>query len=260
MEDSPVVMYRCESWTIRRQNAKNWCLWIVVLEKTPESPLDRKEIKPVSLKGDQPWIFTGKTDAKAEAPVFWSSDAHRWLIGKVPDAGKDWGHKENRVSEDEMAGRHHRCNGRELQQTPGGSEGQGGLTCCSPWGRKESDTAGQLNNVEDSTVAKHLCIHYISSERWMGWRLPSQLNRWLSWSTEVQRDAQWHKAVSNRSEVLRLLLQSGPYPPARYLRGLPGHTAWGTPLQLAAALPGVASTTGLCFPACCPWATAHRSA
>ena len=83
---------------------KNWCLQTVVLEKTPESPLDSKEIKPVNLKGDQPWIFIGRTDAEAEAPVFWSSDANRQLTGKIPDAGKYWGQKEKRVSEDEMAG------------------------------------------------------------------------------------------------------------------------------------------------------------
>ena len=75
-----------------------------------QSPLDRKEIKPVNLKGDPPWIFTGRTDAEAEAPVFWSREANRRLIGKVPDAGKNWGQKEKRVSEDEMAGRHHQCN------------------------------------------------------------------------------------------------------------------------------------------------------
>ena len=73
---------------------KNWCLQTVVLEKTPESPLDSKEIKPVNLKGDQSWIFTERTDAEAETPVFWPSDANRWLIGKVPDAEKDWGQKE----------------------------------------------------------------------------------------------------------------------------------------------------------------------
>ena len=86
---------------------KNWCLLTVVLEKTPESPLDSKEIKPVSLKGDQPWIFTGRTEAKAEASVFWSFDANRWLTGRVPDAGKDWGQKGKRASEDEMARWHH---------------------------------------------------------------------------------------------------------------------------------------------------------
>ena len=110
---------------------KNSCLWTVVLEKTPGSPLDSKKIKPVNLKGDQPWIFTGRTDA--EAPVFWLSDANRWLIEKVPDAGKDWGQKEKRASEEKMAGRHHRCNEHELGQTLG----EGGLVCCSPWSHKE---------------------------------------------------------------------------------------------------------------------------
>ena len=92
---------------------KNWCLQTVVLDETPESTLDIKEIKPVNLKGDKPSIFTGRTDARAEAPVFWSSDAKRWLIGKVPDAGKDWGQKEKRASEDEI-GWHHRCKEHEL--------------------------------------------------------------------------------------------------------------------------------------------------
>ena len=86
---------------------KNWCLQTVVLEKTSESPLYSKEIKPVNLKGDQPWIFTGKTDAKAEALVFWSTDVHRWLIGKVPNAGKDQGQEEKKAPEDEMAEWHH---------------------------------------------------------------------------------------------------------------------------------------------------------
>ena len=84
---------------------KNWCFWTVVLEKTPESPLDSKEIKPVNLTGDQPWIFTGRTDAEAEVPIFWPSDANRWLIGKVPDAGKDWGQKEKRASDDMNLGK-----------------------------------------------------------------------------------------------------------------------------------------------------------
>ena len=118
----------------------------VALEKIPEIPSDSKEIKPVNLKGNQPWIFTGKPDAEAEAPVFWSFDANSLLIGKVPDARIDWRQKGKRVSEDEMAGWYHRCNEHELGQTPGSGEGQGGLVCCSPWGHKESDTTGQLNN------------------------------------------------------------------------------------------------------------------
>ena len=130
---------------------KNRCLWTVVLEKTPESPLDSMEIKPVNLKGDQPWIFTGRTDAEAEAPVIWSSDVNRRLPGKVPDAGKDWGQKK-RVSEDEMAGRHHWCNEHELGQTLGDGEGQGGLACCSPWGHKELDMTGRLNNNSPNAI------------------------------------------------------------------------------------------------------------
>ena len=93
---------------------KNWCLQTVVLEKTPESPLDSKEIKPVTLKGNQPWILIGRTDADPVAPVFWSSDANSWLTWKVPDAWKEWGQKEKRASEDEMAGWHHWCNGHVL--------------------------------------------------------------------------------------------------------------------------------------------------
>ena len=142
-------------WELDRKEGrvlKNWCLRTVVLEQTLESPLDCKEIKPVNLKRNQPWIFTGKIDAEAEAPVFWSFDANSLLIGKVADAGIDWRQKGKRVSEDEMTGWHHRCNEHELGQTPGGGEGQGGLVCCSPWGHKESDTTGQLNNNEMMNV------------------------------------------------------------------------------------------------------------
>ena len=133
---------------------KNWCLQTVVLEETPESPLDSKEIKPVNLKGDQPWIVTVRTDAEAEAPVFWSSDANRQLIGKVPYAGRDWGQKEKRVSEDEMAGWHHRCNEHEPGQTLGDGEGQGGLACCSPWSCKELDTTEGLSN----SIYLQICV------------------------------------------------------------------------------------------------------
>ena len=105
-----------------------WCLWNMVLEKTPESPWDSKEIKPVNLRGNQPWILVGRTDAEAEAPVFWSSDVNSWLIGKVPDAGKDW--EQKRTSEGKITGWHHQCNGHELGQTSGDGEGQRNLGCC----------------------------------------------------------------------------------------------------------------------------------
>ena len=131
---SPVVTWELnhkEGWLL-----KNWCLWIVGLEKTLESPLDSKDIKLVNLKGNQPWTLVGRTDAEAETPVFWSSDVNNWLIGKVPDAGKDWGQKEKRVSEDGMTGWHHQNNGHELEQALGDGEGQRGLACCSPWDRR----------------------------------------------------------------------------------------------------------------------------
>ena len=124
----------------------NCCLRTVVLEKTPESPLDSEEIKPVNLEGNQPWILVGKIDAEAEAPVFWSSDSNSQLTGKVPDAGKDQEQEEKRASEDEMAGWHHWYNAHELWHTLGDGEGQGGLAWCSPWDRKESDTTRQLRN------------------------------------------------------------------------------------------------------------------
>ena len=118
---------------------KNWCFWTVVLEKILESPLDCREIKPVNPKGGQPWIFTGRTDSEAEAPVLWPLDAKSRLIGKDPDAGKDWGQEEKGTTENEMVGWHHWLNGHDFEQTPRDREGQGSLVCCSPWGRKESD-------------------------------------------------------------------------------------------------------------------------
>ena len=125
---------------------RSQCFWTVVLEKTPESPLDCKEIKPVNPKGNWSWILIGRTDAEAETPILWPSDANSWLIGKAPDAGKDWGQKAKMASEDKMAGWHHRCHAYELGETLGDGEGQGGLVCCSTWGRKELDATGQLNN------------------------------------------------------------------------------------------------------------------
>ena len=113
---------------------KNWCFWIVVLEKTLESPLDCKEIQPVNPKGNQSWIFTGRTDAKAETPILWPINAKNWLIRKDPDAGKDWRQEEKRVTEDDMVAWHHRLNGDEFEQAPGVGEGQGSLAYCSPWG------------------------------------------------------------------------------------------------------------------------------
>ena len=140
----PVVMSRCESWTVKK--AEHWTIdafkqryWRRLLES-----LESKEIKAANLQGNQPWVLFGRTDA--EALTHWPPDVNCWLIGKDPDAGEDWRQKEKRVTEDEIAGWHHRWNGHELEQTPGDGEGQRGLVCCSPWGHKESDMTWRLNN------------------------------------------------------------------------------------------------------------------
>ena len=119
---------------------KNECFWIVVLEKTLESLLNSKEIKPVNPKGNQPRIFIGRADVEAEAPILWPPDVKSQLTGKDPDARKDWGPEEKGTTKDEMVGWHHRLSGHEFEQTLGDSEGQGSLVCCSPWSLKELDT------------------------------------------------------------------------------------------------------------------------
>ena len=111
---------------------KNWCFWTVVLERTLQSLLDGKEIKPVNSKGNQSWIFIGRTDAEAEAPILWLLDANSQHVGKDPDAGEDWGQEEKGVTEDEMVGWHHWLNKHEFEQTPGDGEGQESLACHSP--------------------------------------------------------------------------------------------------------------------------------
>ena len=132
-----------ESWV-----SKNWCFWTVVLEKTLESPLDCKEIQPVHPKGDQSWVFIGKTDAEAGTPILWPPDAKSWLIWKDPDAGKDWRQEEKGMTEGEMIGWHHRLDGHGFEQAPGVSDGQGGLACCGSWCHKESDMTEWLNWTE----------------------------------------------------------------------------------------------------------------
>ena len=108
-----------ESWVL-----KNWCFWTVVLEKTLESPLDCKEIQPVHPKGDQSWVFIGRTDAVAETPILWPPDAKSWVIGKDPDAGRDWGQEEKGTTGDEMAGWHHWLDAHEFGWTLGVGDGQ----------------------------------------------------------------------------------------------------------------------------------------
>jgi len=123
---------------------KNWCFF-VMLDKTLESPLDGKEIKPVNPKGNQSWVVIGRTDAEAETLILWPSDIKNWLLGKDSDAGKDWRQEEKGMIENEMVGWYHQLNGHEFEKTLGVGDGYGSLACCSPWGCKESDTTEWLN-------------------------------------------------------------------------------------------------------------------
>ena len=174
----PVVMYACESWTVKKAECRRidafelWC-WRRLL-RVPWTA----RIQPVHSEGDQPWDFFGRNDAKAETLVLWPPHAKSWLIGKDPDAGKDWGQEEKGTTEDEMAGWHHGLDGCEFEWTPGDGDGQGGLVCCKSWGCKESDTTEQLNWTEHIwmyTIYIHLLflhlvyiyVYYINIHIWI---------------------------------------------------------------------------------------------
>ena len=152
----PIVMYGCESWTIKKAEHQRIDTF-EVLEKTLESPLDCKEIQPVHPKGGQSWVFIGRTDAAAETPILWPPDAKNWLIWKDPDAEKDWRQDEKGLTQDEMVGWHHWLDGHEFEQALGVGDGQGSLACCSPWGRQELDRTEQLNWTDSITG---LCGHH----------------------------------------------------------------------------------------------------
>ena len=144
----PVVTYGCESWTVNKAECRRidafelWC-WRRLLRV---SWIARRSNQ--SIKGDKPWVFFGRNDAKAETPILWPPHAKSWLIGKDSDAGRDWGQEEKGTTEDEMAGWHYRLHGREFEWTLGVGDGQGGMVCCNSWGRKELDTTEQLNWTE----------------------------------------------------------------------------------------------------------------
>ena len=123
--------------------------------------------KPVHPKGNQPWIFIGRTDAEAETPILWAPDAKNWVIWKDPDAGKDWGQEEKGTIEDETVGWHHQLDGHEFEQAPGVGNGQGGLACCGPWGRRESDLTERL----DWTWSFSLCLARFSPKAESVWTL-----------------------------------------------------------------------------------------
>ena len=160
----PVVMYGCESWTIKEAKCQRidafelWC-W-----RRLESPLDYKT-KTVHPEESQSWIFISRTDAEAETPILWLPDVKNWLIGKDPDAGKDWRQKEKGMAEDKMVEWHHWLNGHMFEQALGDGDGQGGLACCSPWDRKESDMSERLNwtdVIKSIGIGDHLKCYVIS--------------------------------------------------------------------------------------------------
>ena len=144
-------LYHKESWA-----PKNWCFWTVVLEKTLGSPLDCKEIKLLNPKGNQSYIFIGRTDAEAEAPILWPPDVKNWHSGKDPDAGKGWRQEEKGTTEDEMLGWHHQHDWREFEQALGVDDGQGGLACCDK----------NWTQLSDWTTAAHVCMGD-TRERWL---------------------------------------------------------------------------------------------
>ena len=160
-------MNGCESWTVKiaecwRIDAFEKC-W-EVLEKTLENPLDCKEIQPVHPKGNQSWIFIGRTDAEAETPILWPPDGKNLFIGKDPHAGKDWRQEEKGMTEDEMIGWRHWPNGHEFEYTSGVGDGQGSLVCCILWGHKKLDTTEwltwtELKNVKNSFNNCSDCSH-----------------------------------------------------------------------------------------------------
>ena len=137
-----------ESWV-----PKNWCFWSMVLEKTLESPLNCKEIQSVHPKGDQSWVFIGRTDVEAETPILWPPDVKSWLIWKRPWCWERL--RQKGMTENEMVGWHHWLDGHGVGWTPGVGEWQRGLECCSSWGHKESDMAEQLNWIESFTEKVH---------------------------------------------------------------------------------------------------------
>ena len=159
-------MYGCESWTVKNVECQRidafelWC-WRRLLRA-----LDCKKFQPVHPKGDQSWIVIGRTDAKAETPILWPPHVKSWLTGKDSDAGRNWGQED----EDEMAGWHYQLDGHEFGWTPGVGDGQGGLACCDPRGRKESDTTERLNWT-DVKVAKYSSSFYIFKTRIVIWNM-----------------------------------------------------------------------------------------
>ena len=184
----------------------------MVLEKTLESPLDCKEIQPVHPKGNQSWVFTGRTDVEAETPILWPPDVKSWLIGEDPDARKDWGQAEKGMTEDEMVGWHHWPNGHAFGWTPGIGDGQGGLECCSSWGRKESDITEQLNWTEYLILVKRHPRWLSSQEsgclQCRRHRRP-EFNPWIGRIPVEEEMATHSSEASLIAQLVRICLQCG---------------------------------------------------
>ena len=172
----PVIMYGCESWTIKKAECwiidafELWC-WRRLLTV----PCMARRSNQSILKGNQSWIFIGKTDAEAEAPMLWPHDGKNWLIGKDPEAEKDWRQEEKGTTENQMTGWFHQLNGYELEQAPGDGEGQESMACCSPWGCRESDMTERLNWTD------WLKEHYVYRKK-----VDKSNLRWVTWFIEVQ--------------------------------------------------------------------------
>ena len=152
-------------WELDHQEGwvpKNWCFWTVVLENTLKSPLDYKEIQPVNPKGNQSWIFIGRSDAEGETPIFWPPDVTSWFIGKDRDVGKDWREEEKGMTEDEMVGCYHWLDGHESKQSLGVGDRQGALSYCSPCSHKMLDMTEWLNFPFLSHDWRNLVFFYIS--------------------------------------------------------------------------------------------------
>ena len=205
-----------ESWAL-----KNWCFWSVVLQKTLESPLDCREIQLVHSKGDQSWVFFGRTDAEAETPTFWPPDVKSWLIGKDPDARKEWGQEEKGTTEDKMVGWHHWLNGHGFGWILGVGDGQGGLACCGSQGCKKLDTVEWLNwtglkiapgtwhKANSNYLSHNISCKEIIVESFSSWwktpvdifKKPSNLKQeWIK--RNIFLDTSWHHCKSKIRRIL----------------------------------------------------------
>ena len=180
-----------ESWAL-----KNWCFWTVVLEKTLESRLDCKVIKPFDPTGNQSWILIGRTDAEADTPILWPHEnAKNWLTGKDPHSGKEWRQDEKEMTEVEMVGWHHWLKGHEFEEAPGVGDGQGSLAYCTPWGHKESDTIEQLNWTELNIKSVSFFLHFWRVLTWFVWDIIfnyiSSIVWWWGWDTNDSSRIKW---------------------------------------------------------------------